>query len=583
MKNCFKSMKLIIKNFPLLILIYLYITISSSIIALIPIHVIDYIIGSYPECSYIYVLILFGILFILSIILNVAYLYIDYVYLNIIPKLSVMLFKKLSQIDYDFHESPEFLNDYARALEMGADNIYNCAMSFFNLLVEIVSGLSVLGIIYILNKYTIIYVIIIGILYMILRFFMSKISNKFQKERQHFSRKTMYNNRIFTIKDSIADIKTTDIDQILLENNDKALDNVVALHKTIVSKRTFLAVLCDILVTILYPGLVLLLCYTTLEEIDIALFSSLTVAATTLSTKIRNIARNLGLLQDAIVEVNVPFNLMKMEGKIEINKGATFNEPFMSLDVNDISFAYLNNQNVLSNISLHIKKGQHIAILGVNGSGKTTLVKLLLRLYDVNQGHILINNKPYTDFKVSTIRNVIGAVFQNVEVYALTIAENILLHDLQNDEDKKLVDEALEFSGLYDYVYSLPDNINTEVTREFKQQGVVFSGGQLQKLAIARGYAQNYQLFILDEPSSALDPIAEANLYERMLQLGKDRTLIFISHRLTATVNADYIYLFDNGKIIEEGTHYELMMKNGKYKEMFTSQSLKYLGDKNEE
>ncbi len=583
MKNCFKSMKLIIKNFPFLIVIYLYIIISSTIISLIPIHAIDYIVGSYPNCSYLYVVILFVILFLLSIISNLAYLYIDYVYRNVTPKLSVMLFKKLSEIDYDFHESPEFLNDYSRALEMGAENIYDCAMSFFDLLVEIVSGLSVLSVIYILNKYTIIYIILIGILYMILRIVMSKISNKFQKERQQFGRKTMYNNRVFTTKDSIADIKTTNIDQILLENNDQALDGVVSLHKRLISKRTFLAVICDILITLLYPSLVLLICYTVNDELDVALFSSLTVASTTLSSKIGSIARYLGQLQDAIVEVKVPFDLLKMEGKIEVNQGKELENSFQSLDVNNISFAYIENKNVLNNVSLHIKKGQHIAILGVNGSGKTTLVKLLLRLYDVNEGTIEINNQKYQDIKVSSIRNLVGAVFQNVEVYALTIAENILLRNIENEQDKKLVDEALEFSGLYDYVYSLPDNINTEVTREFKHEGAVFSGGQLQKLAIARGYAQNYQLFILDEPSSALDPIAEATLYERMLQLGKDRTLIFISHRLTATVNADYIYLFDNGQIIEEGTHHELMKKNGKYKEMFTSQSIKYLGDKNEE
>ena len=153
-----------------------------------------------------------------------------------------------------------------------------------------------------------------------------------------------------------------------------------------------------------------------------------------------------------------------------------------------------------------------------------------------------------------------------------------MLREVKGQEDIDLVNKALEFSGLYEYVYSLPDNINTKVTREFHRQGIIFSGGQMQKLAIARGYAQDYQLFILDEPSSALDPIAEAKVYNNMLELGKNKTMIFISHRLTTTVNADKIYLFENGAILEQGTHEQLMELNGQYKKMFESQAIKYLG-----
>ena len=227
---------------------------------------------------------------------------------------------------------------------------------------------------------------------------------------------------------------------------------------------------------------------------------------------------------------------------------------------------------------MEISKGEKIAIVGINGAGKTTLVKLLLRLYDVDEGNITINDQDYKQINTKSLREKVGAVFQNIEVYAVTIAENVLLREVKGQEDIDLVNKALEFSGLYEYVYSLPDNINTKVTREFHRQGIIFSGGQMQKLAIARGYAQDYQLFILDEPSSALDPIAEAKVYNNMLELGKNKTMIFISHRLTTTVNADKIYLFENGAILEQGTHEQLMDLNGQYKKMFESQAIKYLG-----
>ena len=303
----------------------------------------------------------------------------------------------------------------------------------------------------------------------------------------------------------------------------------------------------------------------------------MTVAATTLSNLISQLARVFGEVGQSVTEVKVAFDLLEKEGNIETKKG-TIVKDFKTLDVNNISFSYKGDYNQLENVTMHIKKGQKIAIVGHNGAGKTTLVKLLLRLYDVNFGSITFNDTSYVDINVDSLRKEVGAVFQNVEVYAVTIAENILLRTPTTKEDFDLVNEALQFSGLDTYVDTLPNGVNTILTKEFDKDGVVLSGGQNQRLAIARGYALNYNLFILDEPSSALDPLAEASVYNNMLTLGKDKTIIFISHRLTTTVNADYIYLFEKGKIIEEGTHEQLLRLNGKYKEMFTSQSKKYLG-----
>ena len=230
-------------------------------------------------------------------------------------------------------------------------------------------------------------------------------------------------------------------------------------------------------------------------------------------------------------------------------------------------------------VSLEIKKGEKIAIVGANGSGKTTLVKLLLRLYDVKGGAIKINGDNYLDVDTTSLRPKIGAVFQNPEVYSLTVGENVLLRKAETEEDRDLVIEALKFSGLYDDVKNLEEGIDTLVTREFHRKGQILSGGQSQKLAIARGYAQNYEVLILDEPSSSLDPLAETALYENMLKLGRDRTLVFISHRLSSTVNCDRIYLLSDGKIAEAGSHEELMANNGLYRRMFEAQTEKYLGD----
>lgn len=595
MRTSINAIKMVIKEFPSIIFIKLFSLFSGIIKAIIPIHIINYIVSTYNENNQLIIddkdiiktLSVVGILFLVLMILNyidfLLGLYNQYIERNFEVRISLKFYNKISNIDYDFHESPEFLNDYIRSLENGSYHIILSANSSFNLLILIGQCMSVLTIILSIHYSIIIFVLVIGILYFILRRIMSKMTFKYQTIRQPYMRQTRYSNRAFSLKDSIPDIKTTKIEKMLLDNNDNSYEQIIKAHDKIISKRSIFAVICDILLTLLYPGIVGVLCYFTLQNLDIAAFASLTVAVTTLSNYIANLAQIVGTIQDANEECKVPFSLLKRTSSIEGIQFEDLNEDFNNIKIENISFSYNKKRNVINNVSMEINKGEKIAIVGINGAGKTTLVKLLLRLYDVDNGSILINGKDYKNTTVSTIRNKVGAVFQNIEVYAVTVAENILLREVKNQEDIDLVNEALKFAGIYEYIYSLKDNINTVVTREFSSLGIVFSGGQTQKLAIARGYAQNYQLFILDEPSSALDPLAEAKVYDNMLELGKNRTMIFISHRLTTTVNADRIYLFENGEIIEQGTHKQLIALNKKYKKMFDSQAVKYLGGNYEE
>lgn len=595
MKTSINAIKMVIKEFPSIIFIKLFSLFSGIIKAIIPIYIINYIVSTYNENNQLIIddkdiikaLSVVGILFLVLLILNyidfLLGLYNQYIERNFEVRISLKFYNKISNIDYDFHESPEFLNDYIRSLENGSYHIILSANSSFNLLILIGQCMSVLTIILSIHYSIIIFVLVIGILYFILRRIMSKMTFKYQTIRQPYMRQTRYSNRAFSLKDSIPDIKTTKIEKMLLDNNDNSYEQIIKAHDKIISKRSIFAVICDILLTLLYPGIVGVLCYFTLQNLDIAAFASLTVAVTTLSNYIANLAQIVGTIQDANEECKVPFSLLKRTSSIEGIQFEDLNEDFNNIKIENISFSYNKKRNVINNVSMEINKGEKIAIVGINGAGKTTLVKLLLRLYDVDNGSILINGKDYKNTTVSTIRNKVGAVFQNIEVYAVTVAENILLREVKNQEDIDLVNEALKFAGIYEYIYSLKDNINTVVTREFSSLGIVFSGGQTQKLAIARGYAQNYQLFILDEPSSALDPLAEAKVYDNMLELGKNRTMIFISHRLTTTVNADRIYLFENGEIIEQGTHKQLIALNKKYKKMFDSQAVKYLGGNYEE
>ena len=590
LKNIFSSIICVVKIKPSYLIIKLLTIITSVISSLIPVFVINEIVNIYYDDKNIgKISLVVGIGFILLALIAlcnfVIELYDSHVRRVFIAKESIIFYRKLSSLDYELHESPLFLNDYTRALEESVEHIFITCNGTFNIIKILITSIGMFSVIATLHYMIIIVAVALAIVYAVLRLFMAKIQFIASTHQRPFRRMTRYNERSFTLKESMSELKTTKIGDLLLEKNNKAHDNIIKIFDKYILPKTILSFICNLLLTILYPLIVCVVAYFTIDNLTpevIAWFSSMTVAATTISSLISQLARAVGDVGGSVTEVKVAFDLLKMEGKIESKQGINVEE-FESLEVNNITFSYKGDYNQLEDVTLKIKKGQKIAIVGHNGAGKTTLVKLLLRLYDVNNGEILYNNDNYKDINVLSLRKEVGAVFQNVEVYAVTIAENILLKTPKTIEDFNLIDEALKFSGLDEYVNSLPNGINTLVTKEFDRDGIVLSGGQNQRLAIARGYALNYNLFILDEPSSALDPIAEANVYNNMLTLGKNKTIIFISHRLTTTVNADYIYLFEHGKVIEQGTHEELMKLNKKYKEMFTSQSKKYLGGEYDE
>ena len=219
--------------------------------------------------------------------------------------------------------------------------------------------------------------------------------------------------------------------------------------------------------------------------------------------------------------------------------------------------------------------GKKIAIVGYNGAGKTTLTKLLMRLYDPTEGEILYNGRSLREYDIPSLRSRIGTVFQDYKIFASTIAENVLGSECA-EADRDTVTDALTKATFREKLDSLEKGMDTELTKEFYDEGVNLSGGESQKVAIARIFAKPYDLIIMDEPSSALDPIAEYELNHTILEYAQDKTVVFISHRLSTTRMADRILMFTDGKLIESGSHDELMAQNGKYAEMFKLQAEKY-------
>ena len=242
----------------------------------------------------------------------------------------------------------------------------------------------------------------------------------------------------------------------------------------------------------------------------------------------------------------------------------------------NVSFKYPGHEKyVLKNINLTIEAGSKLAVVGINGAGKTTLTKLLMRLYEPTEGRILLNGVDVKNYDRDTYFKIFAPVFQNIEIFAFPVWQNISMKP-ENETDKNKTMEALERSGLDEKINKYENKIDTMLLRIFDPNGVDLSGGERQRLAMARALYQNREVLVLDEPTAALDALAEDRMYQEFNEMVKGKTAIFISHRLSSTRFCDKIVMFEDGRITEEGTHEQLIKANGKYRNMFQVQAQYY-------
>ena len=246
------------------------------------------------------------------------------------------------------------------------------------------------------------------------------------------------------------------------------------------------------------------------------------------------------------------------------------------IELKNVSFRYEKSQPyVLKNFSLMIRPGEHLAVVGLNGAGKTTLIKLICGLIDPTDGQVLYNGKPITEYNRVELYQMYSAVFQQFSIMPVTV-EEIVAEAPTVQVDSERVKKCLELAGMWERIQKLPDKLQSQYGRTIYDEGIEFSGGETQKLLLARSIYKSAPILLLDEPTAALDPIAESELYQKYNQISEGKTAVFISHRLASANFCDRIILIENGAICEEGTHRELLAKKGKYYNLFELQAKYY-------
>lgn len=493
------------------------------------------------------------------------------------------LFRQSARVELACYETPSFYDRYVRALDEAYYRIQRVLGSVDRLLYRVI-GLSANSLLlFIIDPWLIVFAV-----FPLLLGFLSRLDNvlthEHQVEQKPINRRAEYVRRTFYLGEYAKEMRIGGMYTELLNAFNDTFKDFKALLKKYGFKRTVIAYTQKIgLEVVAILGATTYAVWSTmcvgadnggmLIGDCIVVLSSIGSISFALSTLVQNVAEfgeHALFLDDVRYFLDYEPKIVDGEKEVVTRGG--------ELEVKNLCFKYEGAENdTLKNINFTLHNGERIALVGSNGSGKTTLVKLLLRLYDPSSGEITLNGENIKDFKLDGYRGSFSTVFQDFKMFSLSVSENVLLRPLESG-DKERVEEALKQSGIYDKLMSLENGIDSILTREFDDKGANLSIGEQQKLSLARVFADHTPFVILDEPSSALDPIAEYTMFENMMRATEGRSVIFISHRLSSAVLADRVILMDNGTIAEMGTHSELLAKNGKYAAMFRKQAENYLG-----
>ena len=502
-------------------------------------------------------------------------------------KLYQKLFKKSRNVELECFENSDFYDKYTLAMKNADTRLIETVDQLFGLLFGFVASICAFVFMFQVDSLSVSFILlpIIGNFYF--RILNSRVDYQRNKEMAPHNRRIDYINRIMYLKDYAKEIRLTKIFNLLKRQYTDAITGVADVTKKFVLKSAFLHWFYVMFTfTFIFEGLLIYGAYRTLVSNTMTLSQLAVLTSMMVSTTWILIGFTDSVTASFKNGLFVDYLRTFLEYKEKIPEdydGADPGTTINSIEFRGVGFAY-KDIPVLKNLNMKFEGGKTYALVGHNGAGKSTIIKLLLRFYDPTEGEILLNGRNIKEYNLQKYRALFATAFQDNRMFSMSVADNVTLgEDIKAEDREQIVTEALKLSGVYDKVMSLPQGINTTLTREFDDNGAVLSGGEFQKIVVSRTFARRCPIKVFDEPSSALDPIAEYQLFDNILKACRKNTLLFISHRLSSVQNADHVFLLEQGEVREEGTHRELMDRKGLYADMYQKQAENYLADKSKQ
>lgn len=482
------------------------------------------------------------------------------------------LFSKMNQLSLAYYDDNTFFEKYNLAIvntKTAVMSIVNWLTNFFGLCVSVVTSTLIISLIDMKML-----LIMFGCLFLgaVVEIMIAIIMIKLRKQSVRVQNVFDYISRVFYLKEYAIEMRTSNISRSIFSLFHKNLNEM----NHIIKKISAIGLPCeciqvgisDVVMYFIFLGYA---CYsiTVLKAFSVSELVALLMGALTLYQMLSQLINSFTQLFEDREKFKFYQEFMAL-GVPERSDGKKISSFRTSIGLLDVSFKY-GDKKAISNLSLEIPAGSTLAIVGPNGSGKSTLLKIILQYYNIQSGKILLDGVNVSDYDVRSYRELFAFMNQTPAMFEMSIAENILLKKCETDKERTLVFEALEKVGLLEKVNSLKNNINCVIGKEFSDEGVIFSGGEIQKLAVARIIVSQRPIIILDEPSAHIDPLAEHNLYQLLKNTCIGKTIIFITHNIKNTVDADQIIWMENGGILESGKHSELMELGGKYCKSYNS------------
>lgn len=500
----------------------------------------------------------------------------------VVNHIKLKIINKAKTLDMRNFDIPEFYAKLENANREAGHRPLQILSSTFGIVSTIISVVSFIAILVVISPWAPVIITLLAIPSAIINFIYRKKNVAYMRHRSKERRQMDYYSNILVNKDMVKEIRIFNLSDFFVDRFKDAFNRYFSgLKKLIMSENAWhigLTILSAVVNCVLYLYIAQKVFYGDLEVGDYSLYTG---ALSSISSGVSSFISTTATIYEGSLFIENLITFMKEKTTIvpsipepaKPERGTSH-----TIEFKNVSFRYPGTERfVIKNINFVLRPGETCVLVGLNGAGKTTLIKLLTRLYDPTDGEIFLDGRNITEYDVTELYDVFGIIFQDFGKYAFSVSENIAFGQLSKGIVEQDIEDAAAQSDATDFINKLPDKYDTPLMRIFEQNGIELSGGQWQKLAIARAFYGESDILILDEPTASLDPMAEQEIFNQFDNLRKDKTTIFVSHRLSSATTASKILVLEDGELVEEGTHTELMETQGKYYTLFTTQAKRYI------
>lgn len=500
----------------------------------------------------------------------------------VVNYVKLMIIGKARTVDMRSYDTPEFYEKLENANREASMRPIGILTASFNVISSVISVISFIVVLATLSPIAPLVIVVCSIPGAFVNYYFKNKSYLYLRRHSKERRQMNYYSSILTSKDYAKEVKLQGLADTLTDKYNGAFKKYYSGLKRIITKEGLTQALVSLLTVLASTALFVYVAYTVVfENGRIGDYSLYTGALTSISTYVTTIVGATATVYEGTLFIENMMDFMKepvtVVPSIPAPKSPSVGTPHI-IEFRNVSFRYPGcDFDVIKNINLTLRTGESTVLVGLNGAGKTTLIKLITRLYDPTEGVILLDGADIREYKVDELYSLFGIIFQDYNKYADTVSENVRFGDVRSTVTDENIECAARRSGSSDFIEKLPLGYQTPLTRLFEENGIELSGGQWQKLSVARAFLKESDILIMDEPTASLDPLAENEILRAFETLSQDKLSVFVSHRLSGAVRAGKIIVLEGGRVVEEGTHDELMARKERYYLLFSTQANRYV------